>query len=57
MVPEVECPGMGQLVVGMGTRDFLSEQVGILRAREISWAEIGAALGISRQAAWDRFSE
>ena len=39
------------------TRQILQTQVDILRSREISWAEIGTALGISRQAAWDRFSE
>lgn len=27
-----------------------------LRAREVSWARIGEALGVSRQAAWERFS-
>jgi len=27
-----------------------------LRAREVSWAQIGEALGVSRQAAWERFS-
>ena len=27
----------------------------ILREREISWAAIGEALGVSRQAAWKRF--
>ena len=27
-----------------------------LRSREVSWAEIGKALGVSRQAAWERFS-
>jgi hypothetical protein len=27
-----------------------------LRAREVSWVEIGKALGISRQSAWERFS-
>jgi ATP-dependent Clp protease ATP-binding subunit ClpX len=37
------------------TRRILQTQVDRLRAREISWAEIGAALGISRQAAWERF--
>jgi len=30
--------------------------VDILRQREVSWAVIGAALGISRQSAWERFS-
>src|SRR5829696_6974872 len=38
------------------TRDVLQTQVDALRKREVSWAEIGTALGISRQAAWDRFS-
>ena len=28
----------------------------MLRAREVSWAQIGAALGMSRQSAWERFS-
>ena len=37
-------------------RNVLQEQVQTLRKREVSWAEIGAALGISRQAAWERFS-
>ena len=27
-----------------------------LRAREVSWAAIGEALGVSRQSAWERFS-
>jgi ClpX C4-type zinc finger len=27
-----------------------------LRGREVSWAQIGAALGISRQSAWERFT-
>jgi ATP-dependent Clp protease ATP-binding subunit ClpX len=39
-----------------GVRSVLQEQVGILRKRDVSWAEIGEALGISRQAAWQRFS-
>ena len=37
-------------------RNVLQEQVEILRKREVSWAQIGEALGISRQAAWERFS-
>jgi hypothetical protein len=39
-----------------GTRAVLHAQVDTLRQRGISWAAIGNALGISRQAAWDRFS-
>ena len=37
-------------------RSVLQTQIDTLRKREVSWAEIGAALGISRQAAWERFS-
>jgi hypothetical protein len=37
-------------------RDFLQSLVDTLRAREVSWADIGAALGVSRQSAWERFS-
>lgn len=38
------------------TRVGLQEMVDTLRKREVSWASIGEALGVSRQAAWDRFS-
>lgn len=34
----------------------LREQVETLRARGVSWARIARALGVSRQAAWERFS-
>jgi ClpX C4-type zinc finger len=30
--------------------------VDILRGRGIAWARIGAALGVTRQSAWERFS-
>ncbi len=39
-----------------GVRTVLQAQVDTLRKREVSWADIGKALGISRQAAWERFS-
>lgn len=39
-----------------GTRTVLQQQVDALRTRNVSWGAIGAALGISRQAAWERFS-
>ena len=39
-----------------GMRNVLQQQVETLRKRGISWADIGAALGISRQAAWERFN-
>ena len=39
-----------------GTRAVLRAQVDVLRERGISWELIGGALGISRQAAWERFT-
>jgi ATP-dependent Clp protease ATP-binding subunit ClpX len=36
-------------------RKSLRQTVDILRARNVSWAVIGAAMGVSRQAAWERF--
>ena len=39
-----------------GTRTIMTQQIGELRRRKVSWQAIGAALGISRQAAWERFS-
>jgi hypothetical protein len=38
------------------TGSKLTKTVDVLRARKVSWATIGEALGVSRQAAWDRFS-
>ena len=32
------------------------DHVSILRSRGISWTRIGEALGVSKQAAWERFS-
>jgi ClpX C4-type zinc finger protein len=40
-----------------GKGNQLQRVVEILRSREVSWAQIGAALGISRQSAWERFTE
>ena len=34
----------------------LHDHVGSLRDRGISWTRIGAAIGVSKQAAWERFS-
>jgi hypothetical protein len=34
----------------------LHDHVGSLRGRGISWTRIGAAVGVSKQAAWERFS-
>lgn len=39
-----------------GKGNQLQQIVDLLRSREVSWAQIGSALGISRQSAWERFS-
>lgn len=36
--------------------DFATDWVVMLRERKISWAEIGKVLGVTRQAAWERFA-
>ena len=36
-------------------RAVLQQQIDTLRSRDISWQKIGEALGVSRQAAWERF--
>ena len=36
--------------------DQLQSVVDLLRSRKVSWARIGAVLGISRQSAWERFT-
>lgn len=38
------------------TRQVLQRQVDVLRQRGVSWDAIGKSLGVSRQAAWERFS-
>ncbi len=39
------------------TEDVLRQHVAALRKREVTWTRIGEALGVSRQAAWERFSQ
>lgn len=36
--------------------EFLNDWVALIRERKVSWAHIGKALGVSRQAAWERFA-
>ena len=43
-----------QTLQGKGNQ--LQAVVETLRKREVSWAAIGEALGVSRQSAWERFS-
>jgi ATP-dependent Clp protease ATP-binding subunit ClpX len=42
--------------VGVQTEASLQRLVTILRERRVTWARIGAALQITRQSAWERFS-
>lgn len=37
-------------------RGDMQKKIDLLRKRGVSWENIGNALGISRQAAWERFS-
>ena len=37
--------------------EFLVEWVELARSRKLSWAAIGAALGMSRQSAWERYAQ
>jgi len=37
-------------------RSVLQVQIDTLRGRGVSWSQIGDALGVSRQAVWERFS-
>jgi hypothetical protein len=39
-----------------GKGNQLQWVVELLRSREVSWAQIGTALGITRQSAWERFT-
>lgn len=36
-------------------RQHLQQVVEALRTHQVSWADIGKALGVSRQTAWERF--
>ena len=38
------------------TRAVLQAQIEELKRRNVSWKAIGKALGVSRQAAWERFT-
>ncbi len=42
--------------VSAQTDASLQRLVTVLRGREVTWARIGAALQITRQSAWERFS-
>jgi ClpX C4-type zinc finger len=39
-----------------GKGNQLQTIVDLLRSRDVSWSQIGTALGVSRQSAWERFA-
>jgi hypothetical protein len=43
--------------VGAQTEASLKQLVTLLRERKVTWARIGSALQITRQSAWERFSD
>ncbi len=55
----------GELLAALGpadeavskVSDTLHEHVASLRGRGVAWQRIGDALGVSRQAAWERFAD
>jgi ClpX C4-type zinc finger len=49
-----QLPAVEVSLRGKGTQ--LGWLVDLLRKRKVSWAAIGEVLGMSRQAAWERFS-
>lgn len=49
----VNLPRAQAAVDGAGV--VLHQQIDELRKREVSWQKIGEALGVTRQAAWERF--
>ena len=42
--------------LGVQADAAVHDNVDVLRGRGISWTRIGEALGVSKQAAWERFS-
>ena len=61
--PRHELPD-GELLASLARAQSAAPQIdaamrdytAILRSRGVSWTRIGAALGVSKQAAWERFS-
>lgn len=45
------------LASGRQMTDFAQASVAELRERQVTWTEIGGVLGVSRQAAWERYSK
>jgi len=50
-----------RMVTVAGSRDrvdnVVRELVKMLREREVTWSRIGASLGITKQSAWERYSD
>ena len=55
--PEELLAGMGDLAASRDrVEQLLVDRVVRLREQGVSWARIGASLGVSRQSVWERFS-
>ena len=49
--------GLPQVAAMSAQAEFsLHERIAELRQRGMTWAELGGALGVTRQAAWERFA-
>lgn len=42
---------------GEQVEEFLRTWVQVVRLRKLSWTDVGRAMGVTRQAAWERFSK
>jgi ATP-dependent protease Clp ATPase subunit len=51
---------LGEMVRAHGAHQnvdrAVAQHIAALRARDVTWARIGGALGMTRQSAWERFS-
>jgi hypothetical protein len=49
--------GLPQIAAASAQAEFsLHERIAELRKRGMTWAQLGGALGVTRQAAWERFA-
>jgi hypothetical protein len=50
--------GLPQIAAASAQAEFsLHERIAELRKRGMTWAQLGGALGVTRQAAWERFAK
>ena len=57
MSDELILAGLPQVAAASAQAEFsLHERIAELRKRGMTWAQLGGALGVTRQAAWERFA-